>query len=419
MSPLLSDAVLRTQSDARLAALASQGHERAFGVLVERYRGSLVRVAARLVGADRAEDIAQQALLGAWRSLRGGTEVRHVRGWLFQSLRNTIRTEHARAHDQAPLADDAEDPATTETLAEGHLALAATMAALAELPDNQRVAIAQTELAGRSRREIARDLGISEGAVRQLLHRARATLRQAATALTPIQLALWAARPRAGSRLSEHVAELTGAGSAGAAASAAVGGGSGASLVGASASLKAGAALLAVAGAIGGGLAIEASTHHPHRPPGGAPPRSPSRSVALAAGRLQDRSTAGGAHARAHAGRPTAHPAWRHRAAIAVPSPGSGGQSRPSVAQPERSYGANPGSGHSPLEPNSSSRSAEKRHTGRDREESDRPSGGQSGESRDATEGTSVTTSSQTSSPDEASESSDSQTTVTTSSADG
>jgi hypothetical protein len=50
-----------------------------------------------------------------------------------------------------------------------------------------------TALHGHSREAIAASTGISEGAVRQLVHRARATLRTAVTALTPWPLASWLA----------------------------------------------------------------------------------------------------------------------------------------------------------------------------------------------------------------------------------
>ena len=41
MTPLMSTALLRTQADGRLVALAADGSERAFEVLVERYRRPL------------------------------------------------------------------------------------------------------------------------------------------------------------------------------------------------------------------------------------------------------------------------------------------------------------------------------------------------------------------------------------------
>ena len=46
-----------------------------------------------------AEDIVQQAFLGALAALRSGAEVRHLRGWLHQILRNAICDGVARVPD--------------------------------------------------------------------------------------------------------------------------------------------------------------------------------------------------------------------------------------------------------------------------------------------------------------------------------
>ena len=62
---------------------------------------------------------------------------------------------------------------------------------IARLPARQRQAMIGTALDGRPRAEIARSMGLSEGAVRQLVHRARSTLRSGVTALTPWPLARW------------------------------------------------------------------------------------------------------------------------------------------------------------------------------------------------------------------------------------
>ena len=88
MSPRLSDLLLRSQSDERLVGLARAGHDRAFATIVERYRPELLAMARRLVSDGRAEDVLQQALLSAFAALRAGAEVRHVRGWLYQIVRN-------------------------------------------------------------------------------------------------------------------------------------------------------------------------------------------------------------------------------------------------------------------------------------------------------------------------------------------
>src|SRR6476646_2485447 len=91
MTPLLSGALLRTQSDERLAGLAAGGHDRAFEVLVERYRRPLLRHVRRTLGArapDHAEDVVQAAFVNAWRSLRRGAEIRDVRPWLYRIATN-------------------------------------------------------------------------------------------------------------------------------------------------------------------------------------------------------------------------------------------------------------------------------------------------------------------------------------------
>ena len=262
MSPRLSDVFLRTQTDERLAALAEHGHERAFGVLVERYRPRLIRAASGLVGADRAEDVAQQTLLRAWSAVQAGTTVVHVSGWLHQILRNTAYSEHARSRQHGQLTDDMADLHSSSSDVESRLALAAILAEMDKMPEHQRAALIQTEFTGRSRREVAAELGVSEGAVRQLVYRARSTLRAAATAITPFPVAAWAAaRPGAGSVLAHRMAELGGQTAAAPNSTAASGG----TLLGGGALIKGGAAVLA-AGALGGGLAIKTLTSsRPHR----------------------------------------------------------------------------------------------------------------------------------------------------------
>src|SRR5689334_8964495 len=101
MSPWLSDLLLRSQSDERLVSLARTGHDRAFATLVERYRAELLALARRLNSDGRAEDILQQAFLSAFVALRAGTEVNHVRGWLYQIVRNAATK--VRAQRELPL----------------------------------------------------------------------------------------------------------------------------------------------------------------------------------------------------------------------------------------------------------------------------------------------------------------------------
>ena len=80
MSPWLSYLFLRSQSDERLVGFLRRD-ERAFAMIVERYRPELLALARRLNSDGRAEDVLQQAFLSAFTAIRSGTEVRHVRGW--------------------------------------------------------------------------------------------------------------------------------------------------------------------------------------------------------------------------------------------------------------------------------------------------------------------------------------------------
>src|ERR1700732_2467703 len=116
MSPLptLSDVLLRTQTDERLARLAGDGDRWAFAALVQRHRSSLIRLAARVVGPHRSEDVVQQGLLRAWVSLDAGTEVRNVQAWLYTIVRNAAYTEHARGADgMSPIPDELTDHASS------------------------------------------------------------------------------------------------------------------------------------------------------------------------------------------------------------------------------------------------------------------------------------------------------------------
>src|SRR5207302_6210093 len=77
---------------------------------------------------------------------------------------------------------------------EQRMAARQALEGLAALPELQRKAMLGTALEGRSHDELAASMGLSNGAVRGLIYRARATLRAAAAALIPGPLVNWAAR---------------------------------------------------------------------------------------------------------------------------------------------------------------------------------------------------------------------------------
>jgi RNA polymerase sigma factor (sigma-70 family) len=217
MTPIVSATLLRTQSDVRLVALARQGHERAFEAMVERYRRPLHRYLRRLLNESRAEDALQQTYMKAWSALQDGIEVLDLKPWLYRIARNTALDALKKAgYDYDELTESLHAPGAPEADVERRVVIRETLAGVAALPYNQREALLRTAVEGHSRAQVASDLGVSDGAVRQLLHRARTTLRAAATAATPMPIAGWAAGAAGhGGPTAERVGELVAGGGAG------------------------------------------------------------------------------------------------------------------------------------------------------------------------------------------------------------
>jgi RNA polymerase sigma factor (sigma-70 family) len=237
MSPSISIRLLGTQSDARLLEYASQGHERAFEALVLRYRRQLLSYCRRLLlTEERAEDALQQGLLRAWLALQGGTEVRDPKAWMYRVVHNAaLNTLRESGYDYAELHETLSGAGAPEEDLDRRIAVREALAGLAALPELQREALMRTAVEGQSHEAVAAELLITEGALRGLVYRARATLRGAATAVTPSPLITWAASSGGGrSSIVERFAELgAGAGTtaetvgAGAGAGAVEAGGSG------------------------------------------------------------------------------------------------------------------------------------------------------------------------------------------------
>ncbi len=194
MSPSVSVRLLLTQSDERLVELARAGHERAFEALVLRYRRPLLGYCRRLLlPSERAEDALQQGLLQAWLALQGGTEVRDIKPWLYRIVHNAALNMLRRSgYDYAELSEALSGAGAPSEDLDRRIAVRETLAGLAALPEMQREALLRTAVDGSSYQQVAATMGVSEPAVRGLVHRARTTLRTATTALTPSPLLAWA-----------------------------------------------------------------------------------------------------------------------------------------------------------------------------------------------------------------------------------
>ncbi len=189
MSPRFSIRRLSAQPDARLAVLARDGEERAFEVLVRRHRRSLAAYCRRLgVPEHRVDDVLQQSLTRAWLAFERGVDVREPRAWLHRIVHNTAMSavRSAQLHSHAPLQEGESGPAPVAPgELDDRLRAREALGHVAALPEQQRAAIVLTAIEGRSHEEAAGVMGVSDGAVRGLVHRARTTLRRAAAAFGP------------------------------------------------------------------------------------------------------------------------------------------------------------------------------------------------------------------------------------------
>lgn len=209
--------VLLTQSDERLVDLVRAGSEPAFETIVERYRRALMRYVSRLLPPERAEDVVQQSFVKAYEAMhRDGAEL-NLRPWLYRIAHNTALNalrDRGLRHDQLDeRMDGVERP---DQALERKQGLRELVVAVQALPDRQRDAILLRELEGRSYDEIATALGVTDGAVRQLLNRARNSLRAAAAAVTPMPLLTRLASGDSAEPVAARVAEMAGAAGSGA-----------------------------------------------------------------------------------------------------------------------------------------------------------------------------------------------------------
>ena len=204
---------MRTQSDTRLVLLAAEGSEVAFEAIVERYRRPLERKCRRMLGGEDVDEAVQMVFLRAWSSLRGGGEVRELRPWLFRIAHNTaIDVFRTSRYDHEELRESLRGADGPDAAVERAAVIRRTLAGLAELPEAQREALMRIALHGDSRAQVATDLGLTEGAVRQLVYRARVRLRGAATAIMPMPLVSWAAVAQGGAPMGERIAQIAAAG---------------------------------------------------------------------------------------------------------------------------------------------------------------------------------------------------------------
>ncbi len=167
-------------TDADLVRRARAGSDAAFSRLVERHQAAVRAFLRRFLGSGWAEadDVAQEAFVAGWSSLRGLKDPAGVRSWLcgiaWRKAQDRIRSARRGAARDTGWLETVETPAGIS--AEEKLAL---QAAMAELPTDVRGCVALCLADGWSHGEAAEALGLPLGTVKSHVARGRARLLKA------------------------------------------------------------------------------------------------------------------------------------------------------------------------------------------------------------------------------------------------
>jgi RNA polymerase sigma-70 factor (ECF subfamily) len=158
------------------------GDPGAFDLLVRRYMRPAFAVAYRLLGhREDAEDVVQEAFLAALANIGSFDTSRRFGPWLYRIVvtrgLNFRKARSRRATEALAESEPASGQPGPAVDAERAGLRATVAAALARLPERQRMVVQLFELDGFSGAEIAAMLGLSPGTVRWYLHEARQALR--------------------------------------------------------------------------------------------------------------------------------------------------------------------------------------------------------------------------------------------------
>lgn len=177
-------------ANADLIERARRGEARAFEDLARAVEAPLYRHVYRILGNVDAEDVVQDALISAWRSIasfEGGS----FRAWVFRIATNraidVVRARRRRGELPLEPPEDAEvewaepvasTPDPVEIAGQGE-ALKVVEEALKAIPAEQGAALMLRDIEGFSYEEIAHITASEIGTVKSRIHRARVSVRNA------------------------------------------------------------------------------------------------------------------------------------------------------------------------------------------------------------------------------------------------
>lgn len=169
------------QDDDSLIARFAAGDQSAARLLTERHLGRVLALATRMLrDTAEAEDVAQEAMMRAWRNAAKWEPGRaKFSTWLHKVALNLCydRLRKRRSSSLEDVAEPVDDRASAQDGIEAEERLAMLKTALQALPERQRAAIQLRHFEERGNDETAEILGVSIEAVESLLSRGRRALR--------------------------------------------------------------------------------------------------------------------------------------------------------------------------------------------------------------------------------------------------
>jgi RNA polymerase sigma-70 factor (ECF subfamily) len=165
-----------------LVLAAVLGNLDAFGELVRRYRRASVRIAAAIAGQEAAEDIAQDALLLAFKALPDLDEPDRFAAWLSSITRNRALRVIRRESRMPRVEFDDALLTCVEISPTGELrqkeAASDLVAGLDELPEGCRLIMRLRWLDEMSMQQISAFTGLPVSTIKWRLHEGKRLLRQ-------------------------------------------------------------------------------------------------------------------------------------------------------------------------------------------------------------------------------------------------
>lgn len=175
----------------RLIDRCLTGDVRAFELLVTEYYRPVHAYAARMVGAQAAEDVAQDVFLRVYRSLDTYRGAASFKTWVFRITYNVCIDYRRRTKNEPLLSldesgaeentwpeDAKDDDADPQRMVEVHELHETVRLALAKLSEKHRAVLLLHDMHGFRYDEIKDIVGCSLGTVRSRLHYARRALKK-------------------------------------------------------------------------------------------------------------------------------------------------------------------------------------------------------------------------------------------------